>query len=217
MRRASQPFSSPLFPCGSRCSTVLFGKSLKPVAIVGLITGFLGAALLAWDSIEGHTSPAGVALVIAATLSWTAGSLYARNANLPRRPLVGAGMEMLCGGVVQFAVGSALGEFAGLHASQFSGASLWALAYLATFGSIVAFSCYVWLIRNAPTSLVATYAFVNPVVAVTLGATLLNEPITTLTVVAGGIIVVSVALIVWSQKGAPADPDPELIRAASGE
>jgi drug/metabolite transporter (DMT)-like permease len=199
---------------------LIFGKSLKPVAVVGLVTGFLGAALLAFDSIEGHTSPAGVALVIAATLSWTAGSLYARGAELPKRAAVGTGMEMLCGGLVQLLVGAAIGEFAGLHVSQFSLASLEALAYLVVFGSIVAFSCYVWLIRNAPTSLVATYAFVNPVVAVFLGAIILNEPLTTRTIVAGGIIVVAVALIVWSQRGA-AEPTPgeieEAMHAASGE
>jgi drug/metabolite transporter (DMT)-like permease len=199
---------------------ILFGKSLKPVAVVGLVGGFFGAALLAWNSIEGHTSAAGVAIIIAATLSWTFGSLYARNADLPDRALVGTGMEMLCGGLVQLLVGTALGEFAALHVSHFSAASLEALTYLVVFGSIVAFSCYVWLIRNAPTSLVATYAFVNPVVAVFLGAIILNEPLTAKTLVSGGIIVVSVALIVAAQRGAPrptAAEAEEAMRAASGE
>lgn len=198
---------------------VLFGKSLKPVAVLGLVTGFSGAVLLAGQSIAGNSDPVGVGLVVCATLLWTCGSLYARRANLPQRPLVGAGMEMLCGGAVQLAVGVALGEIADLEVSAITSASIAGVLYLIVFGSIIAFSCYVWLIRSAPTSLVATYAFVNPVVAVTLGAIILGEAVTTQTVVAGGVIVVSVALIVASSRGqTPSGSEiQENLRAASGE
>ncbi|MEX0991467.1 MAG: EamA family transporter [Actinomycetota bacterium] len=197
---------------------LLFGKRLRPVAIIGLITGFGGAALLAGGSIAGDISAAGIALVVLATLLWTFGSLFARRADLPKRPLVGAGMEMLCGGAVQLAVGVVIGELGDLHPETFSAASLSAVAYLIVFGSIVAFSCYVWLIRSAPTSLVATYAYVNPVVAVTLGAIILSEPLEPRTLIAGAIIVVSVALIVSGQRPAPTDEErEEVVRAASGE
>ena len=121
-------------------------------------------------------------------------------------------------GAVVFSMGPAMGH---THSKR---RARKALAYVVSKqkanGSIVAFSCYVWLIRNAPTSLVSTYAFVNPVVAVTLGAIILNEPLTPRTIFAGGIIVVAVALIVWSQKGAPGLTGAEAeesVRAASGE
>lgn len=198
---------------------VLFGKRLRAVAIVGLVGGFGGAALLAAGSLEGESDPAGVVLVIGATILWSCGSLFARRADLPARPLVGTGMEMLCGGAVQLLVGIILGEVADLRWSAITAASASAVAYLIVFGSLIAFSCYVWLLRSAPTPLVATYAFVNPVVAVTLGAIILGEDVTLRTAVAGVIIVVSVALIVVSQgRDLRSSEDVrESVRAASGE
>lgn len=197
---------------------MLFGRRLRPMAVVGLIGGFGGAALLAAGSLSGESDPAGVALVVLATLLWTAGSLFARRAALPERPLVGTGMEMLCGGVVQLAVGLALGEWADLHWAAITPASAAAVGYLIVFGSLIAFSCYVWLLRVAPTPLVATYAFVNPTVAVVLGSIILNEALTARTLVAGAIIVISVSLIVASQRGAASlEEQRESARAASGE
>jgi drug/metabolite transporter (DMT)-like permease len=198
---------------------VLFGKRLRPLAIVGLAGGFGGAALLAAGSLEGESDPTGVALVIGATLLWTSGSLYARRADLPRRPLVGAGMEMLCGGTVQLTVGIAIGELSDLEPSAMTSRSVYAVLYLIVFGSLIAFSCYVWLIRSAPTPLVATYAFVNPMVAVVLGALILNEEITPRTLVAGLVIVASVALIVLSQREQTTSEEDarKSVRAASGE
>lgn len=199
---------------------VLFGKRLRPMAVVGLIGGFGGATLLAAGSISGGSDPLGVVLVIVATLLWTFGSLFARKAELPARPLVGTGMEMLCGGGVQLAVGLALGELADLRWEAITPASAAAVGYLVVFGSLFAFSCYVWLLRVAPTSLVATYAFVNPVVAVLLGAIILDEVLTARILIAGAIIVSSVALIVISQRGSPTpslEEQRESERAASGE
>lgn len=199
---------------------ILFGKRLRPIAVVGLVGGFGGAALLAAGSIAGDSDPLGVALVIVATLLWTAGSLFARKAELPERPLVGTGMEMLCGGGVQLAVGLALGELADLRWAEITPASAAAVGYLIVFGSLIAFSSYVWLLRVAPTSLVATYAFVNPIVAVLLGAVILDEVLTMRILVAGAIIVGSVALIVVAQRGSPTPSDEEQresARAASGE
>lgn len=198
---------------------VLFGKQLRVIAIVGLVGGFGGAALLAAGSLEGESDPAGVVLVIGATLLWSCGSLFARRADLPTRPLVGTGMEMLCGGAVQLLVGALLGEFADLRWSAITPASASAVLYLIVFGSLIAFSCYVWLLRSAPTPLVATYAFVNPAVAVVLGAIILNEEVNLRTAVAGAIIVLSVALIVISQNRElkSAEDVRESVRAASGE
>lgn len=197
---------------------ILFGRRLQPRVTIGLITGFFGAALLVGGSIQGDKNVAGTVMVIGAALSWTLGSLYARDARLPARPLVGTAMEMLAGGAMLVAAGVIRGELSGLDPSTFRVSSMLALLYLVVFGSLVGFSSYVWLIRSAPTQLASTYAYVNPVVAVFLGSVILNEPLTARTVLAGAIVVVSVALIVTTQ-GKPATPgeEAEAVRAASGE
>ena len=199
---------------------ILFGRRLPAGATLGLVTGFLGAALLVGGSIAGHADVAGTALVVGAALAWTLGSLYARDARLPARPLVGTSMEMLAGGGMMLAAGVAVGELSGLDPSTFRVSSMLALLYLVIFGSLAGFSSYVWLIRSAPTQLASTYAYVNPVVAVCLGSLVLHEPLTARTIVAGAIIVVSVALIVTSQgRSGSRTPSDEAvaIRAASGE
>jgi len=199
---------------------LLFGRKLQAGAGIGLVTGFLGAALLVGGSIEGNADAAGTALVVAAAITWTLGSLYARDAHLPARPLVGTAMEMLVGGALLLIGGIVTGELSGLDPSTFRAGSMLALLYLVIFGSLVGFSSYVWLIRSAPTQLASTYAYVNPVVAVCLGSVILHEPLTARTALAGAIIVASVALIVTSQSrsglGPPSD-DAAAIRAASGE
>jgi drug/metabolite transporter (DMT)-like permease len=129
-------------------------------------------------------------------MSWTAASLYSRNAPLPKRPLVGAGMEMLIGGLILVLAGVARGEIALIRFEDFSVESLLALGYLITIGSWVGYTSYVWLLRNARTSLVSTYAYVNPVVAVFLGWLILDETITLRTFIAGAIVVVGVAIII---------------------
>jgi drug/metabolite transporter (DMT)-like permease len=151
-------------------------------------------------------------------VSWTGASLYSRNAPLPARPLVGAGMEMVVGGAILVAAGALRGEASLIRFDEFSMRSLLALGYLITFGSWVGFTSYVWLLRNARTALVSTYAYVNPVVAVFLGWLILNEAITLRTVVAGAIIVVAVAIIISTggaarreepaPVGAEAEPEP---------
>jgi uncharacterized membrane protein len=120
-------------------------------------------------------------------------------------------MQMLAGGVFLAIVGIATGELGDVHLSQISLPSLLGLGYLIVFGSLLAFSAYVWLLRNARLSLVATYPYVNPVVAVFLGWAILSEPVTLTTVLAGGVIVVAVALIVSAQRPAhgPSEELPE--------
>ena len=170
--------------------------------VVGLVMGFAGAALLVGGSATvDAVSLAGLLLAVGASLSWACGSLFARKAPLPEHPLMASSMQQLAGGVVIFLVAVGTGELHGFHLSQVSRESWVGLLYLIVFGSGVAFSAYLWLLRNARTSLVSTYAYVNPVVAVSLGWLLLNETVSPRVLVAGGVILVSVALIVsaaWS-------------------
>jgi drug/metabolite transporter (DMT)-like permease len=190
---------------------ILFGRRLQPRATIGLITGFCGAALLVGGSLEGDAGVAGTVMVVGAALAWTLGSLYARDAHLPARPLVGTAMEMLAAGAMMVAAGLVSGELSGLDPSTFRASSMLALLYLVIFGSLVGYSAYVWLIRSAPTQLASTYAYVNPLVAVFLGSVILREPLTPRTVFAGAVIVVSVALIVTTQDKPTRIPRSEVL------
>jgi drug/metabolite transporter (DMT)-like permease len=181
---------------------VALRERLRGVAVAGLVVGFAGTALLIRPSGSGGTDLLGALAVVGASLSWSIGSLYARRAPLPKRPLVSAGMQLLCGGAVMGVVGIVGGELGRVEPSQFSRSSVLALAYLVVFGTLLAFPCYAWLLQSAPTSMVSTYAYVNPVVAVVLGWAFANERIEPLTIVAGAIIVVAVAMIVSAKQTA---------------
>jgi drug/metabolite transporter (DMT)-like permease len=173
---------------------VVFGRRLSALAVVGLVIGFAGVALLVRPSAGGHVFP--MLVLLGTTSAWAGGSLYARGAPLPSNPLRAASMQMLSGSVIALFVGLVRGEPNHVQASSFGAESLLAFAYLVVFGSLIAFSAYAWLLKNVRISTIATYAFVNPVVAVSLGAVFLGEPITSTTLVAGGAIVIAVVLIV---------------------
>jgi drug/metabolite transporter (DMT)-like permease len=171
----------------------------RPSALLlgGVVAGFIGVVILvAPTSGASEINPAGVGLVMFATISWAAGSLYQRRAPLPRSPWISTGMEMLAGGVALMLVSVLTGEPGRTDPSTFSTTSLLALVYLIVIGSLIGFSAYIWLLNNAPVSTVATYAYVNPVVAVALGAWLRSEPITLRTLLAAGIIIAAVIAMV---------------------
>jgi drug/metabolite transporter (DMT)-like permease len=174
----------------------VFGQRLSRRAVIGLVVGFAGVALLVDPSGGGSIEVAGVVVALAAAASWAAGSLYSRGAPLPARPVVAAGLAGLVGGVLLAVVAVARGELSDLDLANVSGESLFGVAYLVVVGSLIGFSSYVWLLRVAPISLVATYAYVNPVIAVLLGWALLDESLDARVLLAGGAIVAAVALIV---------------------
>src|SRR4249919_2571725 len=175
---------------------VVLGHRQPRVVVIGLAVGFVGAALLVGgNALEGEIDMGGLVLALGAAASWAAGSIYQRQAVLPRRPLVAAGMEMLVAAGL-FVVGGLVGEFGDLDPGSTSRASWIALGYLVVVGSWIGFTCYLWLLRNARTSLVATYAYVTPIGAVIVGALILDETFTASTLLAGVLIVVAVALIV---------------------
>ena len=175
---------------------VLFGRRLSVAGWAGLLVGLGGVALLVSPG-GGGTDLVGGLVCVASAAAWAAGSLYSRHtSSLPSQPMLASGMEMLMGGALLAVAGLAAGEGGQVHLSHVSAESWLALAYLVVIGSIVAFSAFHWLLRNAPTSIVSTYAYVNPVVAVLLGAAFLGEPMTLRTLIAGIAIVVSVVLIV---------------------
>jgi drug/metabolite transporter (DMT)-like permease len=186
---------------------VVTGERLPRVAVAGLILGFAGLALLVGRP-GGHLDPVGVAVAVGAAFSWAAGSVYARRAPLPPRPLLAAGMEMLSGGALLLVLGVAMGQLGDVHLDRISLGSVFALLYLIVFGSLIAFSAYSWLLGHAPLTLVSTYAYVNPVVAVFLGWAFLSERISGRTVLASAVIVCAVALIVTSRSVPRRIPPP---------
>jgi drug/metabolite transporter (DMT)-like permease len=183
---------------------VIFGRRLPPLVIVGLVIGFGGVAFLIGSPGSGHINLFGAALALAAPLCWASGSVFTRHVKLPVRPLVAASMEMLWAGALFGVLSLVTGELGRVHWQGISRTSWLALLYLIVFGSLIGFSAYVWLLRSAPLSLVSTYAYVNPVVAVVLGAIFIGEALTPRVVIAGSIILAAVALIVVARNRAAA-------------
>ncbi|HEY6057724.1 MAG TPA: EamA family transporter [Candidatus Limnocylindrales bacterium] len=194
---------------------VAFGQRLPLAVVAGIALGLAGVAILAWPAGADGLEPLGVLALIASPLSWAIGSLFvAHRARLPRSSLLGTAMQMLAGGVLLTILGLARGELTDLRLGEISVESIVAVAYLTFIGSLLAFTVFGWLVRVAPLSLIGTYAYVNPVVAVLLGAVFVAEPITPRTIVAAVVIVVAVAIIVtargrMSRAGAPANPGRE--------
>jgi drug/metabolite transporter (DMT)-like permease len=170
---------------------------------LGVLAGLAGLAILIGPTeltgLGGEIDLIGGLVLTLAALSWTVGSLYSRTADLPASPMLYNGMEMLCGSAGLFLLGTLTGEWSQLHISQISANSLLGLAYLVVFGSLVGFSAYTWLLRSAPTMLVSTYAYVNPIVAVIIGNLLAQELLTPRLMVASVVIVGAVALITFTK------------------
>lgn len=199
---------------------VLLRRRIRWITVFALALGFAGAALLiGGTAFDGAAPLSGMLVGVVASILWTGASLYSRNAPLPARPLVGAGMEMMVGGGVLMVLGALRGELPLVAFDDFSGPSLLALSYLITIGSWVGYTSYVWLLRNARTSLVSTYAYVNPVVAVFLGWLVLDETITVRTFLAGAVIVTAVAIIISTggaqRRDEPAGAEDELEEAVA--
>lgn len=173
-----------------------YRRKIRASTLAGLLVGFAGVALLVGSPAHGPIAPAGAIILGVASLSWAAGSLYSRGAELPEDSLLATGMEMLAGGVCLTLAAAITGEIGHVAIASVSLSSWLAFWYLVFLGGIVGFSAYLWVIRNAPTSLVSTYAYVNPLVAVLLGWTILHEEVSLRTAVAGAIIICSVAWIV---------------------
>ncbi len=179
------------------------GERLPRLAGIGIVVGFIGVAILAGPTIVGGTGaldPLGLAAIIISPIAWSLGSLFASHrATLPRQPLVATGVQMVSGGVVLAVMGGLSGDFGRFDPGAISVESIVAFAYLTVIGSLLAFTTYGWLMRVAPLPLIATYAYVNPVVAVILGAFVRHEPVDARTLVAGAVIIGAVALIVTSR------------------
>lgn len=172
------------------------------LAFLGVFTGFGGIVLLVnpFQLGGGQVDLIGSGALLLGALLWAGGSLYSREAVLPSSPLLGTSMEMIAGGVGLFLVSGLAGEWGRLDLAAVSQKSLNGMLYLIVFGSLVGFASYTWLLRAAPTTLVSTYAYVNPIVAMFLGVVLGNEVISGQMLLAAAIILASVAIITFSRQ-----------------
>ena len=170
------------------------GRPPRRSVWAGVLLGLAGVALLLGRPEAGANYTVGWGILVLASIGWAIGSVYTRTAPLPA-PLLATGMQMIAGGVLLLLASLITGEWSGLDPTTFSRRSVLAVAYLVVFGSLIGFSCYVWLLRVTPPAIASTYAYVNPVVAVFLGWLLADEPLTPRVVIASLVIVGAVALI----------------------
>ncbi len=178
------------------------GDSVPRLTLASVAVGFSGVALLLLPGGGAHgVKPIGFVLVVCAAFSWALGSFTSRRVPLPSNALLSTAVQMFGGGVTLLVAGLALGETADVHPDRFSTDSLLAFAYLIVIGSLVAYTAYVWLLQNAPISKVATYAYVNPVIAICLGWAILHEDVTATTLIGAAVIVCSVAATVRRESG----------------
>jgi drug/metabolite transporter (DMT)-like permease len=178
----------------------LWQRSGRPGSrtVLGLVLGFGGIALLIGPAAiigTGAVPLPGAIVLLLGSLSWSIGSLYSRRAPVPPGALLSTGMQMLGGGALLLALGIVVGEPRDFVPGDVSSTSLVAVAYLIVFGSIIGYSAYVWLLRVVSAARVATYAYVNPVVAVFLGWALAGEALTPRMALAAAVIILGVALI----------------------
>lgn len=190
----------------------LSGQSARPTARVwlGFVCGLAGVALLTRPDAAVPTHPRfllGVGVILVGTVIWAAGSLYSRRAGQGTAPMLMAAMQMLTAGAMLLAGAGLRGEIADFHPAQVTAKSLAAFFYLVFIGAIVGYNAYLWLLRNCPPAQVATYAYVNPVVAVLLGAGFAGEKLTSSMLAGAALILAAVALVITNRPRGNPPPD----------
>lgn len=189
----------------------LSGIAPRPTRIVwlGLIGGFVGVAILIGPALTTVSGPSanhlaiGMCILLAGSLIWSIGSLYSRTAVSSPSLILAAGQQMICGGALLFLVGILCREPHRLDISRITPLSLWAFAYLVLIGALIGYTAYFWLLRHCDPAKVATYAYINPMVAVLLGTLFAHESLSLRAVIAAGLIVSSVAVVITARQFAP--------------
>jgi drug/metabolite transporter (DMT)-like permease len=176
-----------------------------PVMWMGLAGGFVGVGILFGPGLHlhssgGHNPAIGISILLVTSFIWSAGSLYSRAARHAASPFLTAAQQMICGGILLLLAGVVTGELPRFHPSSVSMLSLGSFVYLVIIGAVVGYTAYIWLLRHCDPAKVATYAYVNPIVAVLLGTLFAGETVTVRTLVAAALIIGSVALIITAQQ-----------------
>ena len=183
------------------------GMAARPIPFVwlGLVGGFIGVGILLGPALRfssnGGRHPAvGMSILLISSFVWSVGSLYSRTAKHAASPFLTAAQQMICGGLLLLLAGAATGELRRLHPGLFSILSLASFAYLVIIGAVVGYTAYIWLLRHCDPAKVATYAYVNPIVAVLLGTAFAGETLSMRTIIAASLIIGSVALVITAQQ-----------------
>jgi drug/metabolite transporter (DMT)-like permease len=183
------------------------GMAPRPTPIVwlGLVGGFVGVGILLGPSLrfssnDAHGPAIGMSILLVSTFLWSAGSLYSRVAKHAASPFLTAAQQMMCGGMLLLLTGALTGELRRFHPGSVSILSVASFAYLVIIGAVVGYTAYIWLLRHCDPAKVATYAYVNPIVAVLLGAAFGGETLTMRIVMAAGLIIGSVAMVITAQQ-----------------
>ena len=180
------------------------GMARRPTLVMwmGLAGGFLGVAVLfgPGHSVGGGNPVIGISILLFTSFIWSAGSLYSRVAKHAPSPFLTAAQQMICGGILLLVAGIVTGELPQFHLSSISILSLFSFIYLVLIGAVVGYTAYIWLLRHCDPAKVATYAYVNPIVAVLLGTFFAGETVTVRTLIAAALIIGSVALIITAQQ-----------------
>lgn len=181
----------------------LLKSQIKPnrSTLIGTLIGFIGVVILMFPSHQAHLhfDTFGLLLTLLAAILWSLGSIYSQKAILPTSVMLSTAMQMLSGGLVLIIVATLFGEWQQFHIETLSSRSLFAFAYLVFIGSLVGFSAYVWLLKNASPYLASTYAFVNPLVALCLGYFFADEVLSVKALLATVLIISAVVIITLSK------------------
>jgi drug/metabolite transporter (DMT)-like permease len=205
--------SVPLFM--AMIDRAFFGIRIPLLAGLGILAGLAGVGLLTGGG--GSVNPVWALVLLGGAFVWAAGSAYARVAPLPGGSVLSAAMQMLAAGAMLIVMAAAHGDFGHVHASALSFTSVGSIAYLVGFGSILAYTAYGWLLKNTSGPLLSTYAYVNPAIAVVLGWLLAGEHLGARELVAGLVVVGSVALMLLAKQPAPAKVVELPLRAPAPE
>jgi drug/metabolite transporter (DMT)-like permease len=183
------------------------GMAPRPTAVVwlGLVGGFVGVGILLGPSLrfssnDPHQPAIGMSILLVSSFLWSAGSLYSRATKHAASPFLTAAQQMICGGMLLLLAGALTGEMRRFHPGSVSILSVASFAYLVIIGAVVGYTAYIWLLRHCDPAKVATYAYVNPIVAVLLGAAFAGETLTMRTLVAAALIIGSVAMVITAQQ-----------------
>ena len=176
--------------------------------VAGLMIGLVGVAVLLLPGVQGSAPLGPLLLVCLSSLLWSVGTVFATRRPMPADPFVAAVVEMAAGGTAMVVLGSLGGEWGRLELSATEPSSWLAFGYLVLVGSVLGYSAYVWLLARAPLSLATTYAYVNPAVAVALGALFLAEPLTANVLLGGAVIIGAVAWVITAESRARRRPLP---------